>query len=229
MIYKIKKNTIFVSDSEKGLVKYATKFLKKSFTGVLILLIPKSEFETSRFKNTSMWQLFKQVMLPQKQLLLTIIITSLVLTIIGIISSLFSKIIFDETIPYQLRKSLYIYVLIFAIIGFIQIFLEFFRSYVLLFLSRKIDLPILLGYYSHILRLPYEFFSTRKVSDILTRFQDAMTIKDIFSQVSISLALDTTLAIFTGFALFKLNSLLFSVTLFVVLIDVLLIYIQEKI
>lgn len=174
-------------------------------------MIPKNEFEISRLKNTSIWQLFKQVMLPQKKLLLTIILISLSLTLIGIISSLFSKVIFDEIIPYELKRNLFVYVIIFGIIGFIQIFLEFFRNYVLLFLSRKIDLPILLGYYNHVLKLPCHFFSTRRVGDILTRFQDAMTIKDIFSQVSISLALDVTLALFTGFALFKLNNLLFSI------------------
>jgi ATP-binding cassette subfamily B protein len=32
-----------------------------------------------------------------------------------------------------------------------------------LFLSRKIDIPVLLGYYNHVLRLPYQFFATRRV------------------------------------------------------------------
>lgn len=211
VINKISKNHISISDPEKGIIEYTINEFKDYFTGVLILLIPKNEFEISRLKNTSIWQLFKQVMLPQKKLLLTIILISLSLTLIGIISSLFSKVIFDEIIPYELKRNLFVYVIIFSIIGFIQIFLEFFRNYVLLFLSRKIDLPILLGYYNHVLKLPYHFFSTRRVGDILTRFQDAMTIKDIFSQVSISLALDVTLALFTGFALFKLNNLLFSI------------------
>lgn len=150
---------------------------------------------------------------------------SAVLTILGIVSSLFSKAIFDEVIPYQLKNTLFVYMVMFLLIGFIQIFLSWFRSYVLLFLSRKIDLPVLLGYYNHVLRLPYHFFSIRKTGDIVTRFQDAMTIKDIFSQVSVSLVLDLLLAILTGIALIQINLPLFLLTLSVVIIDVILIYV----
>ncbi|HFE9851872.1 TPA: peptidase domain-containing ABC transporter [Enterococcus faecalis] len=224
VINKIKKDTFYLSDPAKGLIEYPIKTFQKLFTGVLILLIPKSEFEVNRKKNSSMWQLFKQVMLPQKKLLFAVILTSFSLTVLGIISSLFSKVIFDEIIPYQLKKTLIIYIVVFGIIGLIQIFLNFFRSYVLLFLSRKIDLPVLLGYYNHVLRLPFQFFATRRVGDILTRFQDAMTIKDIFSQVAISLVLDVILACFTGIALFKLNAFLFGMILLVVILDILLIY-----
>ncbi|MUO33717.1 peptide cleavage/export ABC transporter [Enterococcus gallinarum] len=224
VINRFKKETFYISDPAKGIVEYSTKQFKKIFTGILVLLIPKSEFEIKRNKGVSMWQLFKQVMLPQKKLLLTVILTSFALTILGIFSSLFSKIIFDEIIPYQLKKTLFVYILVFGVIGFIQIFLSFFRSYVLLFLSRKIDLPVLLGYYNHVLKLPYQFFATRRIGDILTRFQDAMTIKDIFSQVSISLVLDVVLASFTGIVLFKLNVFLFGMILLVVMVNVVLIY-----
>ncbi|MDN6621361.1 MAG: peptidase domain-containing ABC transporter [Lactococcus sp.] len=155
----------------------------------------------------------------------TVILMSAVLTILGIVSSLFSKAIFDEVIPYQLKNTLFVYMVMFLLIGFIQIFLSWFRSYVLLFLSRKIDLPVLLGYYNHVLRLPYHFFSIRKTGDIVTRFQDAMTIKDIFSQVSVSLVLDLLLAILTGIALIQINLPLFLLTLSVVIIDVILIYV----
>ncbi|GHU46801.1 hypothetical protein FACS1894194_4550 [Bacilli bacterium] len=195
VINRIKNGKFWISDPAKGAVQLTKETLTKKFTGVLVILVPKSEFETKYLAKTSMWQLFKMVMLPHKKMLLTVILSSFSLTILGILSSLFSKVVFDEIIPYQLKKTLYIYLIVFAFIGLIQVFLSFFRTHVLLFLSRKIDIPVLLGYYNHVLRLPYQFFATRRVGDILTRFQDAMTIKDIFSQVSVSLVLDLSLAV----------------------------------
>ncbi|AGV72780.1 peptidase domain-containing ABC transporter [Lactococcus cremoris] len=224
VINKIKNQTYFISDPAQGRRKLSQLEFEEIFSGVLIVLVPKNDFEIRREKKMSMWALFKQIMLPQKKMLITVIICSAILTLLGIVSSLFSKAIFDEVIPYQLKNTLFVYLGVFLVIGFIQIFLSFFRSYVLLYFSRKVDIPILLGYYNHILRLPYNFFQTRHVGDILTRFRDAMTIKDIFSNVSVSLVLDTTLAIFTGIALFNINAPLFSITVIVVVIDAILIY-----
>lgn len=224
VVYKIRKNNFYIMDPAIGYERRTRQEVEKIFTGVVILLVPKTEFEVVKQYKMSMGSLFKQIMLPQKRLLLTVILMSALLTILGIISSFFSKVVFDEIIPYQLKNTLFIYAGVFLVIGFIQIFLSWFRSYVLLFLSRKIDLPVLLGYYNHVLRLPYNFFSTRKTGDILTRFQDAMEIKDIFSQVSISLVLDITLAVLTGVALISINLSLFVITAISVMVDILLIY-----
>lgn len=228
VINKIKNGKFWISDPARGAIELTKEEMTKQFTGVLVLLLPKSEFETNYLAKTTMWQLFKMVMLPHKKMLLTVILTSFALTLLGILSSLFSKVVFDEIIPFQLKKTLYVYLVVFGMVGLIQIFLSFFRSHVLLFLSRKIDIPVLLGYYNHVLRLPYQFFATRRVGDILTRFQDAMTIKDIFSQVSVSLVLDLSLAVFTGIALIKINLTLFFLVLIVVLVNVALIYLFKK-
>ena len=228
VINKIKNGKFWLSDPAKGAVEQTKEELTKRFTGVLVILLPKSEFETNYLAKTTMWQLFKMVMLPHKKMLATVILCSFALTVLGILSSLFSKVVFDEIIPYQLKKTLYVYLIIFAFVGLIQVFLSYFRTHVLLFLSRKIDIPVLLGYYNHVLRLPYQFFATRRVGDILTRFQDAMTIKDIFSQVSVSLVLDLSLAVFTGIALVKINLMLFILVLTVVLANVALIYLFKK-
>ncbi|MGL5041869.1 MAG: peptidase domain-containing ABC transporter [Culicoidibacterales bacterium] len=228
VIHKIEAEQIIIADPAKGIVKLTKPEFEKMFTGVIMVLLPKSEFEQMKFKSTSMFAIFKSLILPQKGMLLTIILTSFCLSIIGIVTSLFSKILFDEIIPFQLKNMLYVYLLVFGFINLMQILLSAFRQHMLLFLSRKIDIPILLGYYDHILNLPYKFFATRKVGDILTRFQDAMTIKDIFTQVSISLVMDIVLAGITGTVLWKLNSKLFLIVLLMVGINIMLIYIFKK-
>lgn len=228
VINKIEKNGIIISDPAKGITKQSIQDFQKIFSGVLVLMIPKNEFELVDYKGTSMFQFFKALMFPQKKLLVTVISVSFILTILGLVSSLFAKAIFDEIIPYQLKNTLYIYMIIFSLISMIQLFLNTFRKYVLLFLSRKIDIPVLLGYYNHVMRLPYQFFSTRKVGDILTRFQDALMIKDIFSQISVSLVLDSVLAVITGIAMWFLNSQLFMIILITVVINIALIYLFKK-
>ena len=229
VIHKLmRKNQFLIADPDRGLVKKHFKDFEELFTGVLILMIPNSEFERINYKNLGMFDLFRALILPQKKLLITIILASLLLSVIGIFLSLFSKILMDEVIPYQLKNSLYILLIAFGTVTLFQILLSTFRQHILLFLSRKLDIPLLLGYYNHILHLPYQFFVTRKVGDIITRFQDAMTIKDIFTTVSISLIMDVLLALISGIVLWNLNSNLFIILLIMVLINILLIYFFKK-
>ncbi len=198
------------------------------YTDVLLVMAPTSNFEKLKYKDKEMFDLFCALILPQKKLLATIILASLVLSIIGILSSTFSKVLMDEIIPFQLKNSLYIFLIVYGIISLIQSLMSAFRQQVILFLSRKVDIPILLGYYNHIMHLPYQFFVTRKVGDVITRFQDAMTIKDIFTNVSVSLVLDIFLSLITGVILYMMNSSLFFILIIMIMINIILVYIFKK-
>jgi len=229
VIHEITKSDKFViADPETGLDTITRDQFELIFTGVLIVMVPTSNFEQIKYKDKNMFDLFKALILPQKRMLLTIILASLLLSVVGILSSMFSKILMDEIIPYQLKNSLFIFLIIFGIVTLVQNLLSSFRQQILLYLLRKIDIPLLLGYYDHIIHLPYFFFGTRKVGDIITRFQDAMTIKDIFTSVSISLVMDILLAVISSVILWNINSSLFLILIIIVLINIILIYIFKK-
>ena len=229
VIHKITKNHEFIiADPAKDVRKQTKEEFDAWFTGILIVMAPTSEFEQSKLKDKSMFEVFKVLMFPQKKLLITAVFMSLLLSLIGIVSSLFSKILMDEIIPFQLKNSLYVLLIFFVVVSLIQNLLSAFRQHVLLYLSRKIDIPLLLGYYNHIIRLPYFFFITRKTGDILTRFQDAMSIKEIFTSISLSLVMDILLSSVSAIVLLNINSTLFGILLLMVIINVILIYIFKK-
>lgn len=207
VIQKVRHGIFYVSDPAKGNIKLKREEIQKLYTGVLIMMIPTSEFEKMKYKDKGMFDLFCALILPQKRLLLTIILASFVLSIIGILSSTFSKVLMDEIIPYQLKNKLYIFLLAYGLVVLSQNLLSAFKQQIVLFLSRKVDIPLLMGYYNHIIHLPYEFFASRRVGDIITRFQDALTIKDIFTTVSVSLILDIVLSLITGVISSFINSL----------------------
>lgn len=229
VIHKVTKSDQFIiADPAKGVDKYDREEFDSMFTGVLVFMVPTSQFEMMRIKDKGMFDLFVKLIVPQKKLMAVIILASVLLTALGIFSSFFSKIVMDEIIPYELKNSLYVFLIVFLFVSLVQNLVSTFRQHILLFLSRKIDIPVLMGYYNHIIRLPHNFFGTRKIGDIITRFQDAMTIKDIFTSVSISLGLDITLALISSLLLWHLNSKLFMILLVMVLINIVLIYIFKK-
>lgn len=229
VIHKIsKKGKMTIANPSIGIQKMNRDEFSSSFTGVLIVMVPKSEFEKTKLKNKGMIDLFCSLILPQKRLIATILICSIVLSVVGIILSSSSKILMDEIIPYQLKNTLYIFLIAFGLITILQSLLNSFRQHVILYLSRKVDIPIMMGYYDHILHLPYNFFVSRKIGDIITRFQDAMTIKNIFTSASVSLILDLALSIVSAIVLWNMNSTLFSILLIMVIINIVLVYIFKK-
>nr|WP_278245074.1 peptidase domain-containing ABC transporter [Clostridium sartagoforme] len=151
--------------------------------------------------------------------------TSAILTILGIASAFFNKILMDEILPYSLKNQLNIFVIGFLLLAITQIGLGAIRQHMLLYLSQKIDIPLLLGYFKHVYKLPMKFFASRKVGDILTRFSDAFTIKDVLTSVSLSLIMDIVLAVVSASILYVMNEKLFIVILVLTIISAALIYI----
>lgn len=225
IVHKIKKEEVIILDPAKGKEKVNIDEFFESFDGVLLLLVPNNQFNPGKIKGQGILNKFIQLLLPQKSLFIYSIIASVILTVLGIASSFFNKILMDEILPYSLKNQLNIFVIGFLVLGITQIGLGAIRQHMLLYLSQKIDIPLLLGYFKHVYKLPMKFFATRKVGDILTRFSDAFTIKNILTSVSLSLIMDIVLAIASASILYVMNQTLFIVILVLTLVSAALIYI----
>lgn len=134
----------------------------------------------------------------------------------------------DEILPYGLKNQLLIFSMGFMVIGVTEILITAIRQHMLLYLSQKIDIPLLLGYFKHVYRLPSKFFATRKVGDILTRFSDAFTIKNILTSVTLSLIIDIILAIISSIVLCLMNGTLFIVVIGITIASASLIFIFKQ-
>ncbi len=228
VIDKIKKDKVIVLDPAEGkVIKDIDEFFQV-FDGVLLLLLPNNDFEPGKIKGKGMLTKFIQLLTPQKSLFIHTIIASMILTLLGIVSAFFNKILMDEILPYNLKNQLNVFILGFLILGITQIVLNAIRQHMLLYLSQKIDIPLLLGYFKHVYRLPMKFFATRKVGDILTRFNDAFTIKNILTSVSLSLFMDIILAMVSACILYIMNEKLFIIVLVLTMITALLIFIFKE-
>lgn len=153
---------------------------------------------------------------------------SLLVTLLGILSSLFNNIIYDEILPYRQKDVLKIMLAVFLGISLTSTFVSFVRQWILMHLSIKIDIPLMLGYFEHIYKLPMKFFASRKTGDITTRFSDAFTIKDIFTNIALSLIMDISMALITGVILFQMNPKLFAIIVMMTIISIVLVFIFKQ-
>ena len=238
------KDYVIIGDPGTELKKISLDEFYKNFTGVLLLLNPTSEFKggklgsrdgkdgkdgkDSKSGKYGMMKRYIDLLLPQKKLFFYAILSSVITTILGIASSMFNKILMDEVLPYGLNNLLVTLILVFSVVSITSTLIGFVRQWVLIHLSIKIDIPLMLGYFGHIFNLPMKFFATRKTGDITTRYSDADTIKSIFTSIALSLVMDISMAVITGIILFRMNAMLFSISLFMALVSILLVLVFKQ-
>ena len=234
------KDYVVIGDPANELKKISLDEFYKNFTGVLLLLNPTAEFkggtgkhkvegkEEAKAARNNMLKRYMDLLLPQKKLFAYAILSSVILTVIGIVSTVFNKAIMDEVLPYGLNSLLVTLILVFSVVSITSTLIGFVRQWVLIHLSIKIDIPLMLGYFGHIFNLPMKFFATRKTGDITTRYSDANTIKSIFTSIALSLVMDISMAVITGIILFRMNAMLFSISLFMALVSILLVLVYKQ-
>jgi len=227
VIHKITKNQVILADPAKGIVKQSPEEFFKIWTGVLILLVPSQTFQKGK-ETKNIFERFWGLLLPQKRLVLDIFIASLLITILGILGAFYFQIIIDDILPAGIVKTLHILSVGVILLKLFSVALSVIRTQLLVYLSQKLDIALLLGYYDHVLKLPMNFFGSRKVGEIISRFQDASSIRDAISNATLTVMIDTIMAVAGGFILFFKSKLLFGIAFFVVILYAILVLVFNR-
>lgn len=227
VIHKITEKEIIIADPAKGLVKKAPEEFFKEWTGVLVLIVPTAQFQKGN-DTKGLFSRFWYLIKPQKKLLVNIFFASLIYTIFGIIGSFYFKFLLDDILPNSLEKTLNIISVGVILLYVFKMLLSAFRTQLLLYLSQRIDIPLILGYYQHVLNLPMNFFGTRKIGEIISRFMDASKIRDAISGATLTIMIDTLMAIAGGIILFMQNKLLFVIALVIAILYAVIVFSFNK-
>lgn len=238
VIHKITKKQVTIADPGKGLVKLSPEefFGEKAedgkppeyqWSGVLILMVPDNTFQKGD-ETQGLFQRFFHLLLPQRRLLVNIFLASLLITIFGILGSFYFKVLIDDILPAGLLKTLHILSIGVILLNLFKVLLSAIRSHLLLYLSQKLDIALLLGYYNHVLKLPMNFFGTRKVGEIISRFNDASKVRDTISGATLTIMIDTIMAVAGGIILYMQNGYMFAVTLVVVILYFIIVFCFNK-
>lgn len=228
VVHKITKKQIILADPGVGIVKLtpeeffgevheANKPPKYQWTGVLILLVKNETFQKGD-ETKRIFSRFFHLLVPQKKLLLHIFVASLLYTVLGILGAFYFKALVDDVLPDGLTKTLTTLSVGVILLNIFKVLLNAFRSHLLLYLSQKLDIALLLGYYRHVLELPMNFFGTRKVGEIISRFNDASKVRDAISGATLTIMIDTLMAVAGAVILYMQNAKMFGIAVVIVVL-----------
>jgi ATP-binding cassette subfamily B protein len=212
VIHEITKKAIIVADPAVGIRCYQPEDFFQIWSGVLIILTPDEKFKKGD-EIIGLFTRFIHLIAPHKRLLTEVILASLLLTIFGLFGTFYFKYLIDDILPDSMTHTLHIISIGILVLNIFRIILGVLRGQLLLYLSRKIDVKLILDYYQHILKLPISFFDSRKVGEILSRLGDAAKIRNAISGSAVSVLLDSAMVIAGGIILYLQNRTLFLIAL----------------
>ncbi len=218
VIYKITKKEIHLMDPAKGYVKKRIKDFEKNWTNIILVFKPFKQIPLYKTKN-NLKELFFQVISSQKNLVFKIIVTNILITFISIAVSYYFKFVISSTENNYINSTFFI-ILIFLILNIFKLYFNYMKNNLSIYLNKNIDLLIIPEFINHIFKLPLNVINSRTSGEILTRIRSLNNIKDLFSEIAITVVLDSFLTICSVFFLYYISDKLFFILCIIALLYV---------
>ncbi|MEE1212619.1 MAG: peptidase domain-containing ABC transporter [Treponema sp.] len=226
VVYKVSKKYVYISDPGEGLRKVNRSEFFSWWTGVFFILFPTSDFEKGN-ENRGLLFRFVYLLKPYKLLVSEILIASLLLSLFGVFVSFYFRFLIDEVLYSQVKSTLNLCSICYLIVIVFQTLIEYCRSQIILHLGTKIDVSLLSDFFCHLLHLPLNFFSSRKTGEILSRINDAETVKNAISSTTLGIIMDSFMLVVGGFFLFKLGMNLLPIAIVPVILSAIVVWIYS--
>lgn len=225
VIYKIKKDNVYISDPAHGLITFTKKeFLKlwignnaneETEEGIALLVEPTPKFYQSKFEKDEKFGfsfIFKYLF-KYKKFIIQLVIGLLAGSLLQLVLPFLTQSVVDVGIKNQDINFIYLVLIaqLFLFVG--KASLEIIRSWILLHLSTRINISLLSDFFIKLMKLPISYFDVRMTGDLLQRINDHKRIERILTTSSL-----TVLFSFFNLIIFSLVLAYYSLQIFTVFV-----------
>ena len=205
VLKSVKAGGVVVHDPGMGERHYSMAEVSKHFTGVALELWPDPGFERRKEKTAiSLSQLIGQVT-GFWPLLAQVLTLSLVLQLFVLVGPQLMQVIIDNVVVSRDVNLLTTLALGFGLLLVMQQAIGLVRSWVLLTISTSIRVQWKANVFSHLLRLPLDYFNKRHLGDIVSRTDAIDEIQQVLTSVFVEALFDGLMVILTLVLMFIYN------------------------
>nr|WP_298000704.1 peptidase domain-containing ABC transporter [uncultured Flavobacterium sp.] len=230
VLYKIKSKKskiekLYISDPAFGLLEYTQEdFLKfwignnadeETEEGIVLLLEPTPAFyelgtynEEKKGYNLSY---LSKYLIRYKSFIVQLAIGLLAGSILQLIFPFLTQSIVDVGIQNQNIHFIWLVLIAQLFLFFGKTALEFFRSWIMLHLSTRINISLISDFFIKLMNLPISFFDVRMTGDIMQRINDHSRIERILTTSSLSVLFSVVNMLIMGGILAYYNLQIFTV------------------
>jgi ATP-binding cassette, subfamily B, bacterial len=198
VVYKVKKNKVYVADPAHGLLTYSRQEFLNSWlntkdkgfeTGHLLLLEPSPEFYKNKDERTGKksFGFLYSYLAKYKKYLVQLLLGLLIGSVLQLIFPFLTQAIVDFGIGNQDLGFIHLILLGQLMLFFSRTAVEFIRSWILLHIGTRINISIISDFLIKLMKLPMGFFDSKMTGDILQRIQDHYRIESFLTSSTLSI------------------------------------------
>jgi ABC-type bacteriocin/lantibiotic exporter with double-glycine peptidase domain len=161
-----------VTDPAMGRRRLSVEEFSAGFTGVVLTMEPGADFRPQRAQDKLSWHTYlgRLLHIPGiRGFLAQILAASALLQVLGLVFPLFTLVVVDTILPVQDLSMLTMLGIGMVILVVAQLLLTYLRGALALYLEARLDIGVMVGFFEHVLSLPFRFFHERTSGDLLMR------------------------------------------------------------
>ena len=189
VLFKIAKDYVKIADPAVGIRKLSRKEFENGWANMALVLEYTNKVADNEPSRTT-FRRFVPYVKPYAKIMCEVLLASLVLSIFGLASPIFTQTIVDQVLAHHDRDLLNLMLAGMITIALFQMLVSALRTYLVTYVSSRLSVTLLSRFYQHLLALPMRFFSLRKTGDLTARFGEVDTIQHLLTGTVVSLVLD---------------------------------------
>lgn len=216
VLYEISETSAIVADPEIGILTLDREEFVHNFSGFALELTVTPE-HGKHFQAKSSFSILLPIIASHQKALRDIFIGSAAVQLLSLALPMFTQVVLDKVVVHQSISMLNMLLFGMVILTLFQSAISYLRSFVLTFVSLKIDQTLLISFYRHLLSLPIRFFEDRTIGEVVTRFKENDKIRNLLCGPAVTIVLDLLMAFVLVAIIFSYN-LLFGLYVFIYLL-----------
>ncbi len=192
VVYKIKKNTVYVSDPARGRIRFPKEEFIQGWAktkeegvnkGLCLLLEPTPDFykQEDEELDKSGFGFLLQYMKPYKKFIVQLFLGLLLGSLLQLIFPFLTQAIVDRGINNQDLNFVTLIIIAQLVLIAGRTSVNFIRSWILLHLSTRVNISLISDFLIKLMKLPIAFFNTKMTGDLIQRIQDHQRIENFLT------------------------------------------------
>ena len=202
VLVRATRDGVRIADPAVGIRKLTREEFLAGWTRVALLLTHTDRVSDNEPATTSLKR-FVPLVRPYAGLLAEVLLASVLLSLFGLASPIFTQAIVDRVLVHQDRDLLNLMLIGMVVIALFQIATGVLRTYLTAYISARLSVSMLSRFLRHLLGLPMRFFALRRTGDLTTRFSEHASIQSLLTGATVSAFLDVLmLFVYLGLMLY---------------------------
>ncbi|WP_371186461.1 peptidase domain-containing ABC transporter [Thalassotalea maritima] len=184
-----------IHDPAKGKRTVSVEQFSQQFTGICLELTPTQHFKVSEEKLSMRLSQLWSAMTGLTSGVLKLLALSLILQLFALMAPYYMQWVVDEVLISFDTSLLSVLAIGFALIAIISVVTNTLRSWLILRLSSMLSMQMGVNLLHHLLRLPMNYFESRHIGDIVSRFGSLAQIRERMTTGVVETVVDGIMAV----------------------------------